>query len=134
MKIQKIDLDDNNELIIRTQNESFLNKYISRKNLYQKSTSEIILKNSEQSLCIGICSSNTYTGLKEFIKYTPQCILFFHGNSIKETYCIERVFDIATMSSLFLTKNEILEKYDIELPEEIKCSRPLKKHVKQKAD
>lgn len=75
MEIKKMALSNNNELIIRTRYESFVGK--NRKSIYYNSTSNILLKNSEELLCIGICSSNTYTGKKEFIKYNPQCILFF---------------------------------------------------------
>lgn len=130
MSIQKINLGNNNELIIRTRNESFSNKY--RRNIYSKSISEILLRNSEQLLCIGLCSSNTYTGSKEFIQYTPQCILFFKGNSTTKTYYVDRVFDVEMMQSLVLTKDEISEKYNVELPEEIKDFRTQKKYMKQK--
>ena len=130
MGIQKINLGNNNELIIRTQNETFSDKY--RRNIYCESISEILLRTSEKLLCIGLCSSNTYTGLKEFVQYTPQCILFFGGNSITKTYYVERIFDIEMMKTLVLTKEEILEKYNIELSEEIKESIVQKKHLKQK--
>lgn len=56
----------------------------------------------------------------------------FSGNSITKTYYIERVFDIETMSSLLLTKDEILEKYGIELSKEIKDLRAPKKRVRRK--
>lgn len=118
MSIQKINLDNNNELIIRTQNESFSDKY--SRNIYFRSISEILLRNSERLLCIGLCSSNTYTGSTEFVQYTPQCILFFRGNGITKSYHIERVFDIEMMQSLLLTKDEISKKYNVEIPEEIK--------------
>lgn len=130
MSIQKINLGNNNELIIRTQNETFSDKY--RRNIYCESISEILLKNSERLLSIGLCSSNTYTGSKEFVQYTPQCILFFGGNSITKSYYVERVFDISMMQSLVLTKEEILKKYNIELSEEMKESIVQKKHLKQK--
>lgn len=130
MKIKKIDLGNNNKLIICTKSESFTGK--DRRHIYYHSTSEISLINSEESLCIGLCSSNTYTGKIEFIQYTPQCILFFCGNSITQTYHIERVFDIGTKSSIFEVKDEILEKYGIELSEEMKDSIVPKKYVKQK--
>lgn len=131
MSMQKINLGNNNELIIRTKDdETFTDKY--HRNIYHESIKEIILKNSGRLLCIGICFSDTYTGLIEFVKYTPQCILFFHGNSITKSYHVERVFDISTMQSLVLTKEEILQKYNIELPEKIKESIVQKKYLKQK--
>lgn len=130
MSIQKINLDNNKDMIIRTRKETFSSKY--GRSIYCKSDSEIILRNNEQLSCIGLCSSNTYTGSKEFVQYTPQCILFFKGNSITRSYYIERVFDISMMQSLVLTKEEILERYNIELPEEIKDFRVQKKHMKQK--
>lgn len=131
MKTQKIDLGNNNELIIRTQNEGF--RFFGSRHVSYNSISEILLRNSEGLLCIGLCSSSAYTGNKEFIQYNPQCILFFCGNSITKTYHIERAFDIETMSSLFLTKDEILERYGIELSEEIKDLKVSKNRVKQKS-
>lgn len=130
MSIKRINLDNNNELIIHTQNETFSGKY-GRK-VYCKSSSEIILRKCEQLLCVGICSSNTYTGEEEYIQYTPQCILFFRGNSIKKSYYLGQVFDIKMMQSLSLTKDEVLEKYNIELSEKIKDSIVQKKYLKQK--
>lgn len=127
MGIQKVDLDDNKELIIRTKKESFSPR---RNSIYYQYISEVIVKDSSQLLCIGICFSNSFTGASQFIQYTSQCILFLQGNSITKSYYVERVFDIESMSSHVLTKDEILKKYNIELSEDIKDSPAPKKRVK----
>lgn len=116
--MKKVILDDETELIIRSNKETFSDKYGRRQNY--KSLEEVILKRENQLLCIGICLSNTFTGSDEFVQYGSQCILFFRGNSITKQYRVDRVFDIATMQSNVMTKEEIKEKYDIDLPEEIK--------------
>lgn len=130
METQKVSLSKRNDLIFRTHKETFSDKY-GRK-MYCNSISEVLLRTSEKLLCIGLCSSNTYTGSREFVQYTPQCILFFKGNSIANSYCVDRVFDIETMSSLVLTKEEIVEKYNVELSENIKDCIVPKKHMKLK--
>lgn len=130
METQKVSLSNHNDLIFRTHRETFSDKY--GRNICCDSVSEVLLRTNEKLLCIGICSSNTYTGLREFVQYTPQCILFFKGNSIANSYCVDRVFDIETMSSLVLNKDEILEKYNVELPEDIKDCIVPKKHMKRK--
>ncbi len=130
MSIQKVKLDDNKDLFIRSSNESFSDRYGRR--LYCKSSKEIILSMGEQLFCIGICLSNTYTGADEFVQYTPQCIIFFKGNSITKRYRIERVFDIATMQSVVMNKEDIKENYDIDLPEEVGNPVVQKKHVRTK--
>lgn len=116
--MKKVNLDSENELIIRSNKEYFSDKYGRRQ--YHKSIEEVILKRENQLLCIGICFSNTFTGADEFVQYNPQCILFFRGNSITKQYRVDRVFDIATMQSNVITKEEIKERYDIDLPEEVK--------------
>lgn len=127
MSIQKIGLGDNKELIIRTKKESFSSR---RNSIYYQSISEVIVKDSNQFLCIGICFSNSFTGASQFIQYTSQCILFLKGNSITKSYYVERVFDIESMSSHVLTKDDILKKYNIELSEDIKDLPAPKKRVK----
>lgn len=129
MAIQKIDLGKNKELVIRTKKESFSPH---NKCIYYKSISEVILRNREELLCIGICFSNTFTGLSQFIQYNSQCILFIEGNSITKSYFIERVFDVESMSSQSLTKDEIEAKYNIELPEYLKDFPDSKRRVKKR--
>lgn len=126
--VQKINLDSKNRLIIRTQTESFT---IYGRHIYNKSISEILLNNGEQLLSIGMCSSNTFTGQHEFVQYTSNCILFCKGNSITDFYCVERVFDIETMLSIELTKDEILKKYNIQLSDKFKNPIPKEKYLKK---
>lgn len=130
MDIKKVDLGNENELIFRAHKEIFSKRCGQR--IYCDSISEVLLRTNEQLFCIGLCSSNTYTGLREFVQYTPQCVLFFRGNGITNSYFVDRVFDIETMTSLRLDKDEILEKYGVELSEEIKNPVVSKKHVKRK--
>lgn len=111
MVTKTIDLGNNNELIINTRRESFTGK--GRKRTYFIIDEEIILRSGGKQFFLGICSSNTYTGNIEFIQYNSQCIVFCRGNIIKKTYSIERVFDIERKETFKLSKDEILEKYNI---------------------
>lgn len=129
MDIQRIDLGNSKELIICTKKECVSSR---KRSIYYETTSEIILKVGKQLLCIGICFSNSFTGDSQFIQYTPQCILFLQGNSITKSYYIERVFDVKSMSSHLLVKDEILKKYNIELSENITDFPNSKKYVKHR--
>ncbi len=117
MSMQKIKLDEIHELEIRSKEDWFSDRF--RRKLYRETIKEIVIEKDEQRLCIGLCVSNTYTGADEFIQYSPQCVIFFRGNSITKRYRVERIFDIATMQSSVMNKAEIKEKYDIDLPEEV---------------
>lgn len=130
MMIKRAKLDDNNELIIRSGKEFFSDRFHRRR--YCNSIREIIIDTGEQKICVGICLSNTYTGADEFVQYTPQCIIFFKGNSIIKRYRIERVFDIATMQSVVMNKEDIKGKYDIDLPEEVGNPLVQKRHLRNK--
>ncbi|MDE6142042.1 MAG: hypothetical protein K2G03_05515 [Bacilli bacterium] len=117
MSIEKIKLDDSKELEIRSKEDWFSDRFRSK--LYRESIKEIVINTGEQRLCIGLCVSNSYTGEDEFIQYSNQCVIFFKGNCITKKYRVERVFDVATMHSSIMNKEEIKEKYDIDLPEEV---------------
>ncbi len=116
--MKKVVLNAEKELIIREKNDVFSSKY--GRSQYRESCKEIIVKTDDQLLCIGICFTNTFNGKDEFIQYNSRCVLFFEGNSITKQYHLTRVFDIETMRSVVMTKEEVKEKYDIDLPEEIK--------------
>lgn len=118
MITKRVDLDDNKELIVRTKEELSTNRFHRRK--FKSSIKEVIINTGEDWLCIGICENDVLTGVDEFIRYTSQCVIFFKGSMITRQYSVERVFDVATMQSLVLTKEEIKEKYDFDIPEEIK--------------
>ncbi len=116
--MKSVVLSDEKELIFREKKDFFSSR--NGRSQYEESCQEIIVKTDEKQLCVGLCFTNTFTGQEEFVQYSSQCILFFQGNSITKQYRLTRVFDLEKMQSMIMTKEEVKETYDIDLPTEIK--------------
>lgn len=76
---------------------------------------------------IGSYYTDSIGGSKEWIEYNSNCVIFYSGNTYEDKYSVTKVFDINTMQSVDLSKEEIEEEYGIKVPDDIEIIKPIHK-------